>query len=251
MGKIDILIAVAAWAGAIALAVILIWRKLYREFPFFFSYVSSSALISIIRVSVSANYRLFFVVYWGTEAIYALLALLALHEVFRKVFKAFYKKWWFWLFFPLVVTAISILAVIYRFGSPPVQANRMMSLIISLGMAVNLVQASLFVFFFVLVWLNGIRWREYPFGIVQGFAAIAIGAFGAHWARSEFGTRFNVLSSYAPSVSYIVAVVLWLETFLRPPQPEPQWTLAITPQQLLEELRQYAKIIERLLGRRK
>ena len=119
------------------------------------------------------TYLVWFKVVWSTEAIYVLLALLALHEVFRKVFAAFYEKRWFWLFFPVVVIAISVLAVIYRLGSPPVQANQVMSFIISLGMAVNLVQALLFVLFFVLVWFNGIGWREYPFGIVMGFAAIA------------------------------------------------------------------------------
>jgi hypothetical protein len=251
MRKADILLTLVGPIVGACLATILIRRRIYREFPFFFVYISSSILIGLIRVSISGNYRLFFKIYWATEAIYALLAILALHEVFRKVFAAFYKNWWFWLFFPCVVIAISVLAVIYRFGSPPVQANRVMSAIVSLGMAVNLVQALLFVFFFFLVWLNGIRWREYPFGIVQGFAAIAIGSLGGHWLLSEFGTRFIVLSSYAPSVAYIVAVISWLETFLRPPEPEPKWTLEITPEQLLEEIRQYTKIIERFLGRRK
>jgi len=251
MGKTDIVLNVAGTLLASVLAGVLVYRRLLSQFPFFFVYVGSSIGIAILRLSVSGNYRLFFKIYWATEAIYALLAILALHEVFRKVFAAFYKNWWFWLFFPCVVIAISVLAVIYRFGSPPVQANRVMSAIVSLGMAVNLVQALLFVFFFFLVWLNGIRWREYPFGIVQGFAAIAIGSLGGHWLLSEFGTRFIVLSSYAPSVAYIVAVISWLETFLRPPEPEPKWTLEITPEQLLEEIRQYTKIIERFLGRRK
>ena len=124
-----------------------------------------------------------------------------------------------------------------------------MSFIISMGMAVDLVQALLFVFFFLLVWLNGIGWREYPFGIVMGFAAIAIVTFAADWARSEFGTRLNAVSSYAPAVAYILAVILWLKTFLRPPEPEPQWRLKITPEQLLEELRQYSKIMGKLKGR--
>ena len=165
------------------------------------------------------------------------------------MFAAFYEKRWFWLFFPVVVIAISVLAVIYRVGSPPAQANRVISLIISLGMAVNLVQALLFVLFFVLVWFNGIGWREYPFGIVMGFAGIAIVAFSVQWARSEFGTRLNVVSRYAPAVAYILAVIFWLNTFLRPPEPEPQWRLKITPEQLLEEIRQYSKILGKFRGR--
>ena len=249
MSKADILLGLAALILAAWLAIILVRRKANRAFPFFFLYVSSSIAVPILRLCVSSDYKLFFHVYWGTEAIYVFLALLALHEVFRKVFAAFYEKRWFWLFFPVVVIAISVLAVIYRLGSPPAQANQVMSFIISMGMAVNLVQAFLFVLFFVLVWFNGIGWREYPFGIVMGFAAIAIVTFAADWARSEFGTRLNVVSSYAPAVAYILAVIVWLKTFLRPPGPEPQWRLKITPEQLLEELRQYSKIMGKLRGK--
>lgn len=249
MLKADILLGLVALILAAWLAIILVRRKANRAFPFFFLYVSSSIAFPILRLCVSSDYKLFFQVYWGTEAIYVFLALLALHEVFRKVFAAFYEKRWFWPFFPAVVIAISALAIIYRFGSPPAQANQVMSFIISMGMAVNLVQALLFVLFFMLVWFNGIAWREYPFGIVMGFAAIAIVIFTVEWARSVFGTKLNAIWSYAHSVAYILAVILWLKTFLRPPEPEPQWRLKITPEQLLEEIRQYGKILGKLRGR--
>lgn len=249
MRKSDLLLSLVGLIAAAWLVIVLTQRKVFSEFPFFFLYVSFSVAFITLRLSVSGNYQLFFWVSWSTEAIYVLLALFALYEVFRKVFAAFYEKRWFWLFFPVVVIAISALAVIYRLGSPPAQANRVMSFIISMGMAVNLVQALLFVLFFLLVWLNGIGWREYPFGIVMGFAAIAIVSFSVQWARSEFGTRLNVVSSYAPAVAYILAVILWLNTFLRPPEPEPQWRLKLTPEQLLEEIRQYSKILGKLRGR--
>lgn len=245
----DIALQLAALALTVWLTALFIRRKLYREFPFFFLYLIASVLIPVVRLAVRNDYLTFFEVVWSTETIYIMLALLALREVFRKVFAAFYERRWFWLFFPVIVIAISVLAVIYRLGSPPAQANQVMSFIISMGMAVNLVQALLFILFFLLVWLNGIHWREYPFGIVMGFAAIAIVTFAAIWARSEFGTRFNVVSSYAPAVAYILAMILWLNTFLRPPEPEPQWKLKITPEQLLEEIRQYSKILGKLRGR--
>jgi hypothetical protein len=249
MHKVDIFLGLVGLIMAALLAAVLVRRKVNREFPFFFFYVASSVALPILTLSVSNNYRLFFLVSWGSEAIYVVLALLALDEVFRKVFAAFYEKRWFWLFFPVVVVAISALAVIYRLGSPPAQANQVMSFIISMGMAVNLAQALLFILFFVLVWFNGIGWREYPFGIVMGFAAIAIGGFIANWSRSEFGTRSMPVFSYAPAVAYILAVILWLNTFLRPPEPEPQWKLKITPEELLDELREYSRIFRRFRGR--
>ncbi len=249
MRNVDILLTLLEPIIGVCLAAVLARRKIHREFPFFFIYVSSSIVIGLLRLYVSSNYRLFFLVVWITEAIYIVLALLSLNEVFRKVFAAFYEKRWFWLFFPVVVIAISALAVIYRLGSPPAQANQVMSFIISMGMAVNLAQALLFILFFVLVWFNGIGWREYPFGIVMGFAAIAIGGFIGNWSRSEFGTGSMPLFSYAPSVAYILAVILWLETFLRPPEPEPQWKLKITPEQLLDELREFSRIFGKFRGR--
>lgn len=250
MHKSDILLSLVGLIPAAWLAIILIKRKINLEFPFFFLYVSASLGFIILRLSVSNNYQLFFKVAWATEAIYVVLALLAMHEVFRKVFKPFFERWWFWLFFPGVVAAISVVAVVYRLGSPPVEANYVISLILSLGTAVSLVQVALFGLFFLLVWFHGIHWRDYPFGIVVGFAVLAVGALWGNWARSVFGTKFNRFFGYAPSVAYIFAVIVWLTTFLRP-QPEPKWSLEITPEQLQEQIRQYTKIMARLLGRGK
>jgi hypothetical protein len=251
MGKTEIFFNVAGTLLATALAGILTRRKLYTEFPFFFAYIISSILIAIVRLSVGDNYQTFFKVYWATEAIYALLALLALHEVFRWVFLAFFDNWWFWLFFPSAFVAIATLAALYHFRALPAQADQIINLILSFGMAVNWVQAGLFVLFFVLVWFHGIRWRDYPFGIVVGFTVIATGSLGARWARSEFGTKFNSLASYAPAVAYLVAVVVWLITFIRPPEAEREWALNMTPEQMLHEIRQYIRIVERFLRRRK
>ena len=251
MGKTDIFFNVTGTLLGLALASILVWRRLYKDFPFFFAYIISSILIAIVRLSVSGNYLTFFRVVWATEALYALLALLALHEVFRWVFLAFFEKRWFWLFFPSAFAAMSTLVALYHFRALPAQANQAINLILSFGMAVNWVQAGLFVLFFALVWFHGIRWRDYPFGIVVGFTVIAIGSLGARWARSEFGTKFNFLASYAPAVAYIVAVVLWLITFIRPPEAEPEWALNMTPEQMLHEVQQYTRIIERFLRRRK
>src|SRR5216684_2756896 len=218
MRKIDIFLTVTGLAGAIGVAGLLIWRKLYREFPFFFAYVSSSVIIPVVRVSVSGHYRLFVEVYWATDIVYALLALLALHEIFRRVFIAFFSKWWFSLLFPCSALAILAIATVYHTAHLPVQANRVMSLIVSLGIAVNLVQATLFLLFCSLVAFHSVRWRNYPFGIIVGFAVIAAGGLGGNWAISEFGKRFTTLWSYSTSVAYIFAVLLWLLTFSRPPE---------------------------------
>jgi hypothetical protein len=46
-------------------------------------------------------------------------------------------------------------------------------------------------------------------------------------------------------------VILWLVTFLEPPEAEPRWTHEITPGQLLGQIQQYIQILERYWKRRK
>src|SRR5882724_2781743 len=100
MGRIDVLLPVAGAALVSWLIAMFVRRCLYRQFPFFFCYLLCSVLSTGVRLAVSGNYRALFMVYWATEALYAVLALLALHEVFRRVFLGFYLFWWFWLVFP-------------------------------------------------------------------------------------------------------------------------------------------------------
>ncbi len=246
MIKTDSIIGLLALVLVSMLAVLLIRRKVYREFPFFFGYVLSSILIMALKLSlIGGDYVLFFKVYWGTEAFYAVATLLVLHEAFRWVFLEFYELRWFWLLFPGVVVLISTFAVVHALRNPPAQAPQIIGVILSLGSAVNYVSVGLFGLFFLLVLLFGLRWRSYPFGIVLGFAASAFGSWFAYGVRSEFGTKFNFLFKYAVPVAYLCGVALWLGTFARPPDPEPThgWLAVKTPQELLEEVREYVKVL--------
>ena len=84
MGKADIAIDIFAEALQVWLLVLLINRQLYRRFPFFFTYIGSTVAITFIRLwtmGVIGDYPKFFIVFWSTQAVYDLLALLVLYEV--------------------------------------------------------------------------------------------------------------------------------------------------------------------------
>jgi hypothetical protein len=246
MSKIDFMVWLAAPVLLSCLAAIFIRRRLYREFPLFFVYLAAQIVVATLRLSVSGNYRLFFEVYWATEAIYALLTLWCLYEVFHWVFLEFYKCWtWFWSLFPGVIAAAAGAALWYSLEYPVHNAGHLISFIVAFNIAVNLIELSLFALFFGLVWLLGLTWWAYSFAIVLGFAISALGALASYWLFSIFGTRFIIFAKYAPPVAYILAIVFWLTVFVRP-EPELKLPAGITPQQLLEEVRQYGGILERL-----
>jgi len=254
MGALDLSLSIAAAVLAILLAVALLRRKLHEEFPFFFVYVAYAILTTVVRLSVSSDYQTYFKVYWATSALYNVLALLALHEAFREVFLAFYMLWWwFWLLFPGVVGLAAFIQIRRAILNPPIEATPLIAAILSFGRVINWVEAVLFGLFFALVLLLGIRWKSYPFGIVEGFGLSSLGAFVAYGLRSEFGTKYAAFAKYAPPVAYLVGALVWLLTFLGQPDPEVvhAWRDQVTPEQFLAQARAFVTITKRYFGRKR
>ena len=238
--------ALTAWVAALVVR-----RKLQRDFPFFFAYLILSIIVPLLRLSVSGNYVTFFIVFWATEALYALAALFALHEVFHEVFLAFYMLWWwFRLLFPGAAVFIAFLSIRNALHNPALQNPRPMEIVFALATGVNYLEAALFGLFFTLVLLLGIRWKSYPFGIVAGFGLYALGGMLAYGLRSEFGTKYTNIVKYALPVAYVVGLLAWLLTFLGRPDPEVvhAWRGQVTPEQFLAQARAFVRITKGYFG---
>lgn len=249
MTRLGIFLSLTVTALQAGLLAILLWRKIHREYPFFFSYIIFSICVAVARLAVAPHYQVYFVVFWITAGIYAVLGLLVLDEVFHWFFSAFYQHWsWFWALFPGVSVIVLAGSIWYAIYYPPIQANRVISFVLVFGIVVNLMQIGLFLLFFLLVRIFKLRPWEYAFAIVVGFAMAAFGALAAYLLRSEFGTKFNPVVQYAPPVAYTLAVVLWLIVFSGP-EREYQLAPGITRERLLEEIRRYNQYLNRLRGK--
>lgn len=252
MRLFDITMQIAAGALLVWLAAVVVRRRLYREYPLFFGYVAFSLLTAVALLCVSSDKQTYFFVYWVAAAVSAVLVLLALHEAFHDVFYGFYSFWWFRLIFPGVVSIVSFFSIRHAMLKPPSGAPRITTVILSLGIAVSYVQAGLFMVFLLLVIALHVRWRRYPFDIALGFALSTVGDWLAYALRSEFVNRYSYVIRYAPPVAYICGTLVWLWSFSRPLEPEPklEWTHHISPEQLLAEVKEYTRIMKKLLGRR-
>jgi hypothetical protein len=228
------------------LLAILIKRNLYREFPFFSAYISAVIVVSGVRFWAIHDYSIYFRVFWFSEAVYSVMALLTLHEAFRSVFNEFYEIWpWFRLVFPSAVGLFAWLKISDALSHPPVQSPPIVTLILSAASTVNWIQAALFGLMCMLVWLVG-NWEYYPVGIVTGFAALSLGSWAAYASVSGFGTKFNVVGKYGPPLAYFLAVMIWLGTFLPPPRPDKweAWSKTVTPDQILSEVKEYLRTLK-------
>jgi hypothetical protein len=230
----------------------LLWRqRTYWQFPFFFAYTGYSVCATVVLLATSSHFGAYLFAYWANEALLAVLAVLALHEAFRRVFFGFYARFrWFRLLFPAVV-ALALLIVLWAaLHGPTARSSALRSAVLLFGIAVNFIQALLFCLFIGIARTFRLRWRFAPLGILLGFTISAVGSLVDYWGVSVFGTKVENFLKYVPPVAYILAVVIWLDTFLRP-EPGPGVVSAATIRQIAEEIRQDTIAIKKFLEKSK
>lgn len=228
------------------LASLLLRRRIPRVFPIFFAYIAYSILASATQLWAISDYRTYYFVYWGNEAVGVALSIFAVWEVFRWVFALFWLRSWFrWAFYGSIVLGLA-LAISNAMLSPPAHMHPFSALIFSAGITVRFTQAAIFGLFWLLAKSLEIGFRRYAFGIMLGFGVSSIGTLIAWITRSVFGTRFDMLASYLPPVAYIFALVFWLHVFMQAEPPEAERSLPLKPEELAEQIRQYTKILKKL-----
>jgi hypothetical protein len=239
------------WSSvALQLCILLLMarRKLFRQFPLFAIYTAYIVCITTLRSAVLSNRRLYFDVYWITEPGEILLGVLAVHESFMRVFRAFYALWWFRLLLPGSMAAALIYSGWIAYAHPPVYATRAGAAIISAAVASEYVIVGISVLFFLLVMLLRVRWRLREFRIVLGFGISALAMVFAGLLHSQNGTKLIFLSEYLPPVAYFLAVLIWLSAMLGR-QGGNNWQVQRAPADVIKELRGHLGALGRFLKR--
>jgi hypothetical protein len=225
---------------------LLLGRNALHDNAWFFIYTVFSIAATITRLVVFQNTTIYFYLYWGSEVIYAVLQLLASYEIWESMFRYYFRFWWVKSLFPVtVLVALSI--AILRTASPHTNLDvEITRFVLAFEFGVRLIQGAFFVLLWFLVWLTGIRWRQYALGISTGFGMQASFVLLASFLRSEFGTGFNSLFIFGTPVAYIVTLLIWLWYYSSPQPPDPERDLV--PPLSSEDLAKYLAAIRRIRG---
>jgi len=248
----NLLVTLAVAVLQTCLAILLFRRSLHLQFRYFFVYTVYAVVAELVRVAtVKHGGWTYFWVYWSTEALYAVVAFFAIHEVFHSVFRNFYGVRGFRYLFPWVAAFMVAVSIIRASTLSGTGFERLISIIIALKIGVGFLQVGLFALFILLVRLFRMQSRRYAFGIALGFGISAAGNLSVFLLRSEFGTKFNHVVERAVPIVYIIAVAVWLLAFIKPQPPHP-WQdggPALNPEELIMELRQYTRVAKGVLRR--
>jgi hypothetical protein len=251
MQTAELALALGAALLQVFLLLLMVMRRSYRNYPGFFLCITWSSATTLTGLATRNNFYVYLRVYWVSEALYVLLAFWALLEVFKSVFRNFYRMRWFRLLFPTIGVLMLCTAVIRSVVSPPAQVNRAFGVIIFSELAVRFLQIGLLFLFFALIRFFHLIWRQQALGIALGFGISGGASLAVFLLRSEFGTKFDYVVRITPPIAYTLAVVVWLLTFLTP-QPESavhSLVSGLTPEQMLAEVRQYSSTVKKILKR--
>jgi len=196
-------------AAVVYLLSVLLWRRLWRELPFFVFYLSSALLTAALRYSSFFwGTKPYFYTYWITDLSVSLAVLLAIYEVFlRRLFIGFHKTVAYRRIFSVIGAAILVLTVITALQAANEGAAFQMA-----ARAFDFMRTAVLVFFIGLMTLMGRQWTRYDLGIALGFGIQAAAALAAAAVR----TRTHYVPTVLDSIelwAYDISCLIWILSF--------------------------------------
>jgi hypothetical protein len=191
-------------------AAIMIWRKLHRTFPIFFTYV----VFQIVTFALTypfhdpRYYTIFFYSYWATTAVSVVLGFKVIHEVFLDVFRPYHtlrdlgSVLFKWAGLVMLMVAGVVAASTSVAGEPVVTG------ILTLQRSVRVVQCGLVLFLLVFSRYLGTSWRQKSFGIALGFGAFASVELSLVAMGSVLDNQ--MMSSFVNMAAYNLTILIWL-----------------------------------------
>ena len=192
---------------------VMVWRKHYKNFPFFFFYVLTTCLIGAIRFIAYKGFstKTYFYVYWGSEFVTVVVAFSALYETFlRRIFPGFYKVRFYRYLFPGAAFLIAALAFLTAINAPDKRAAFFIT-----SRILDFLRSAIIGFFVVLILFMGRLFTGQEFSIASGF--------GIQAAISLVNAAIRTLNRYKPTaldrfepIAFDLACLIWLWSFSRP-----------------------------------
>jgi putative ABC transport system permease protein len=209
------------------------------KFPAFFRYTCFAVAANVLQIALLHNRHLLYWVYWGSEMMYGVLALLAMQEVFGMVWdmRLGLRRFSVWILI-LVIAGASVLWGFHRpdgIGTLPAFNASFRTF----KAAVHVVEVLLFVLAVRFI----SKLTRYHLGIMLGFgisASVQVFAYVANFFHQ--GLVLREVVDYAPLSAYLGSAGIWLSTFLS----KPRVTMRLDPDAALDWLSEQDRIARQI-----
>jgi hypothetical protein len=197
-------------------------KKLYREFPIFFAFLTAETSSDIINLGLSfGSYKLYFYVSWIGVAVTTALSFAVLHELFRHIFRPYENLRNFGTtLFRWASVVLLLIGVIMALTSSPIATSPIANFVLTIDRSVRIMQCALVLFMYLFSRQLGLTERHRVFGVAIGFGLTAslhliVVTYMSIAPSSGISYVLNVLHQFA----YVVSVGIW-GLYMYRPEPE-------------------------------
>lgn len=192
-----------------AAVVVAIWRrKLYQQFPVFFTYLICQIVIFAAIFPFRNHYEWFFWIYWIGAAVNAVLSFKIIHEIFLDVFRPYHTlKDLGTVVFKWAGVVMLLVSVVVAFSNSS-DHGPLMHAVTTLQRSVRLVQFGLVLFLLLFSGFLGVSRRQFSFGIALGFGCFA-GVELVLLAMQSGGLLHQATLNRADMAFYNLIIVIW------------------------------------------
>ncbi len=236
------------WIGSIvlqaALALALLAKRTWRNFPAFSAYIFFCLFEAGIVYALFGNKFAYFWAFWICEAIGIVLGLAVVREIFTHVFSphAALRKLATIIFGAAVIALVLLAcAVIYVQSG---NARGMVNAFLLAAEAARLVEVGLIMFLFLSSSAFGLHWRQNVFGIALGLGMFAAVDLVTVTLIGHVGSTTQLAFKLARGISFSTSLFIWLGYLL---VPERATSSAEIPKQ--DQLEQWNQAVMELISR--
>lgn len=208
----------------IPIIVIMVRRKMIREYPLFFVYTCFQIFQTAVLFTIDQMDRFtgdHYIACWTAEEyISVVLRFAVIHEIFQHVFRSYPAlqqlggRLFRWATALLMIAAVLLVA--YSTGT---NLDRVSLVLVVVNRAVDIMQVGLLVLLLLLVKYLRLSWSTFVFPIALGLGLYASAMLVNTALQARFGAFFDgVLTGQIEHGAYTCSVLVWL-TGLLLPQP--------------------------------
>ncbi|HKT68043.1 MAG TPA: hypothetical protein VJP83_01340 [Terriglobales bacterium] len=249
--SISYLIWVAGGLGNAIALWLMFRRRLLREFPFFFCYLSFHIVEGFISVFLYRHFGrdswAYLYEWWAAQGIGIGLRFGVIWEIFSHMFRRYEGlRHAGAIVFRSAAVLLVVVAVLAAVAGPAHEPDFARNLALNGGVvlerSLDVVQCGLLLLLFLFASYFALTWRNYVFGIALGFGVIASVELLAAALATQFRSVSDVVLNSLPRIAYAVATIIWVVYLAgsEPPRPNltalPQHDLEKWNQELLELL---------------
>lgn len=236
-----------AWVSLpllVILAGVMLWRRLAREFPFFFTYVAVTVFIGVIRFVVYKGYsaNVYFYVYWSSDFVVFLVTSLAIYEIFlKRIFPRSGRVRFYRYLFPCFVVLISLVAFLMALHAP-----NQRTAFLATSRILDFLRSTVIGFFVLLILFMGRSFAGHEFSVTAGFGIQAAITLANGALKLDKGSRSAIMDRLE-LIAFDVACLIWLWSFSTGTKAPPKDFQEIDPN-ALEAAKKWEKSLKEFVS---